>query len=97
MTNKQLIKSWKKLAIQFKSEKILRPMIDIFLICWGEHDIDVNGEQETVVIFDEGSNPGTAPALYCQSDKDNNCWAFAWNSKSNTFVKSNIGKFIKSE
>ena len=95
MKNKRLIKRWKNLAIQFKSSKETKPMTDMFLICWGNHDIDFNGKKETVVVFDEGSNPGTAPSFYCQSDKDNNCWVFAWNGK--TFIKSNIGKFVKNE
>ena len=95
MTNKQLIKKWKRLSLKFKTEKITKSLSEMFLVCWGEKEIEMgDNKKEKVVIFDTGGEQGS-PVLYCNVDKDNNCWAFAWNSKTNTFVKSNIGKFVK--
>ena len=100
MTNKKLVIQWKNLSIKFKSDKLVRPMKDMFLICLGERecDIDGNGKKEMLVIFDEGGNCDEgAPIFFCKSDNKDNCWIFAWNSKEKIFVKSNIGKFVKNE
>jgi hypothetical protein len=93
MTNKQLRKKWKSFSIQFKSGDT-RPMTEMFLLCWGETELDCDGKKIKVVVFDEGGMQG-APALFCQSDKDDNCVAFGWDSKKNTSVKSIVGKFVK--
>lgn len=89
MTNKQLIKTWKNYSIEFKTSKEIKKLTDLFLICWGE----TNMEEEKVVVFDQGGEQGS-PGLFCQCDEDNNCIAFSLDSKNNKVIKSNIGKFI---
>ena len=95
MTNKELIDSWKTLSIEFNSG-LTQKMVDMFLLCWGETKMDMEGNKESVVVFDQGGEMGT-PALFCQSDVDDNCWAFGWNEEKKTGVKSKIGKFIKNK
>ena len=94
MKNKTLITNWKKYSIQFKISQEIKKMDDMFMICWGEKEIDIDGTKEKLVIFDEGGEQGS-PSLWCHSDKNNLCWAFAWDSNKKKAVKINIGKFVK--
>ena len=96
MTNKQLIKKWKRLSIAFNTEKIKRPLCEIFMICWGETEVEVDGKKEQVVLFDTGGEQGS-PALHCNSDKNDVCWAFGYNSKTKAYTKAKIGKFVKND
>jgi hypothetical protein len=96
MKNKDLIKNWKTLAIKFKTSGQVRNMTDMFLLCWGETDMDIDGKKEKAVVFDEGGMQG-APALFCQSDDQKNCIALGWDERKNTSVKSIIGKFVKAK
>jgi len=96
MTNKQLIKKWKHLSLTFNTEKLKRPLTEMFLICWGETEVEVDGKKEKVVLFDTGGEQGS-PALHCNSDKDDVCWAFGYNSKTKTYAKAKIGKFVKND
>ncbi len=78
----------------------MRPLKDMFLVCLGERECNINdrGKKERLVIFDEGGGCDEgAPIFFCKSDNKDNCWIFAWNSKEEIFIKSNIGKFIKNE
>ena len=94
MTNKELIKGWKTLSIKFKTTGEIRPMTDMFLLCWGCTQMDVEGKKEETVVFDQGGTQGSQ-VLFCQSDKDDACWAFGWNEEKKTSIKTNIGQFIK--
>ena len=94
MTNKQLKRDWRKFSIKFKSSGEVKPMTDMFLICWGGTTMDLDGKSEKVVVFDQGGEMGS-PALFCQSDKYDICWAFGWNEEKKTSIKTNIGQFIK--
>lgn len=94
MTNKQLIKRWKKLSLKFKTENTTKLMTEMFLICWGETSIDIDGKKESVVCFDPGGEQGSS-GLFCQTDKNNNCIAIGWDSKNNKSIKSKIGIFVE--
>lgn len=95
MTNKEIIKNWKTLKIKFKSEKKPVPLLEMFLVCVGETDIDVNGTKETVVGFYQGYDDKGSPAVLFTSDDRDVCWTYGKDSIKNTHVKSKIGKFIK--
>ena len=53
-------------------------------------------KKEKAVLFDTGGEQGS-PALHCCSDKNNNCWAFGYNSKTKSYMKSKIGRFVKND
>ena len=72
MTNKQLIKRWKDLSIKFNSEKIPKPMTDMFLVCCGETVLSVGGGEEKVIIFYQGYDEKGSPAVFFKSDKKDN-------------------------
>ena len=98
MTNRQLIKRWKNLSIRFNTTPLTRPLTEMFAVCWGEHEVEVNGKKEKVIVFDEGSDPKQgAPAVFCQTDKKDIFWVLAWDSKKNTYVRANVGRFVKKE
>ena len=95
MTNKELIQNWKTLKIKFKSEKKSIPMLEMFLLCVGETEIDVNGEKELAVAFYQGYDEKGSPAVLFQSDSKDYCWTFGIDSKNKTHIKARIGKFMK--
>jgi hypothetical protein len=97
MTNKQLIKKWKNLSIQFKSSKKIIPLSEIFLLCPGEGVITIDGGEEKVVFFYQGYDEKGSPAAMFKSDRNDNCYAFALDSGKKTHVRSHIGKFVKNE
>ena len=64
------------------------------MICWGETDMEMaDGTKEKVVVFDVGGAMGN-PALFCSSDKDDNCWEYVIAPKLMKTVKRIIGKFV---
>jgi hypothetical protein len=95
MTNRDLMTKWKELKIKFKSEKKPIPMLEMFLVCVGETEIDVQGKKEIVVGFYQGFAEEGSPAYLFSSDQKNRCYTYGLDSKKNTHVKSLIGKFIK--
>ena len=97
MTNQQLIKRWRELRIKFKSSKEMTPMMEMFLVCVGETEIDVQGKKETVVGFYQGYDNSGSPAAFFSSDQKNNCFTYGLDTNKNTHVKSNIGKFVKND
>ena len=103
MTNRKLVTQWENLSIKFKSDNLIRPMKDMFLICLGERECNIDGKgkkgkTEKLVIFDEGGKCDEgAPIFFCKSDKQDNCWIYAWDGQKKIFIKSNIGKFVKNE
>jgi len=92
MTNKHLIKHWREIAIRFKSSKEVSSLSDLFLICVGEMEIDVQGKKEPVVVFYQGYDVHGSPAILFTSDDKDRCWTFA--HKDGTHLKSNIGSFV---
>jgi hypothetical protein len=96
MTNEELIKNWKTLIVKFNSENDPIPMMEMFLFCSGETAIDVCGTIEIVVIFYQGYHDKGSPAMFFQSDVDDNCLVFGYDSSKKTHIKSIIGKFLKS-
>lgn len=97
MTNRQLIKKWRELQIEFKSSKETIPILQMFLVCVGETEIDVQGKKEVVVGFYQGYDSIGSPAAFFSSDQKNNCFTYGVDTKNNTHIKSNIGKFINYE
>jgi len=97
MNNKQLIKKWKTLSIEFKSKKTKTKMIDMFLLCPGEGVINYDGGEDKVVVFYQGYDDKGSPAVFFKSDKNDNCYTFALDSKRKTHVRSHIGRFVKNE
>ena len=95
MTNKYIVKNWKKLGIQFKSNKKIIPLTDMFLICPGEGMINIDGGEEPVVFFYQGYDEKGSPAAMFKSNKKDDCYTFAMNSKKQTHVRCFIGKFVK--
>jgi len=95
MTNKYLVTHWKKLGIKLKKHRTVKKMADIFMICWGESEMDMpENKKEKVVVFDVGGAMGN-PALFCTSDKEDNCWEYGYDPKKKCTVKRVIGKFVK--
>jgi len=95
MTNENLIKRWRTLSIQFKSNKTITPMMEMFLLCAGESEIDVEGKKESVISFYQGYDEKGSPVVFFTSDSKNNCWTYGYDSNKKTHVKSKIGKFIE--
>jgi hypothetical protein len=93
MTNQHLIRNWRSIGIKFKSSKEFTSLSDLFLVCVGETEIDVNGTKERVVTFFEAYDDKGSPAVFFTSDDKDRCWTFAHND--GTHIKSNIGSFIK--
>lgn len=96
MTNKSLIKNWKNLSLTFKTENLTKSLEEMFMVCWGETTIELEGKKMPVVVFDCGGEMGS-PALFCYSDSNDTCWSVGWDSKNDKMVKANIGKFIKNK
>lgn len=96
MTNKSLVKNWKNLSLKFKTEGATKPLTDMFMICWGETPVELDGKKMSVVVFDCGGEAGS-PALFCYSDADDTCWCVGWDSKNDKMVKANIGTFLKTK
>lgn len=94
MTNGQLVKSWKELAIKFNTSNEVTPLTDMFAICWGETETEIEKKKEKVVVFDAGNKEGIN-AVYCHSDKNDRCWICCWDSKKETGVRANIGRFVR--
>jgi hypothetical protein len=94
MTNKHLIKNWRKIAIRFKSSQEVTSLSELFLVCVGESEIDVEGKNELVVAFFQGYDEKGSPAVFFNSDDKDRCWTFA--HKDGTHVKANIGSFVNS-
>ena len=69
-------------------------MSDLFLICVGESEIDVDGKKELVVSFFQGYDEKGSPAVFFNSDSKDRCWTFGYDTKKETHIKSNIGSFI---
>jgi len=97
MNNKQLIKKWKGLSIEFKSSKKVIPLTDMFLLCPGEGVINIDGGEDKAVVFYQGYDDKGSPAAFFKSDKNDNCYAYALDSKRKTHVRSHIGRFVKNE
>ena len=95
MTNKHLIRNWQSIGIRFKTLKEISSLSDLFLVCVGESEMDVDGKKETVVGFYQGYDEKGSPALFFKSDKKNTCFTFGWDSNKKTYVKANIGEFVK--
>ena len=99
MTNRDLIVKWRELKIKFKSEKKSTPMMEMFLVCVGETEIDVQGQDklERVVGFYQGFDEKGSPAVLFSTDKKNTCFTYGLDTKNNKHVKANIGVFVKNE
>ncbi len=96
MTNAQLITCWKRLGIKFNTTKEVRPLTEMFAVCWGESETEIDGKKQKVVVFDEGGEQGS-PALFCKTDNKDTCWVCCWDGKKKTGVTANVGKFVKIE
>jgi len=95
MTNRDLMTKWKELRIKFNSEKKPIPMLEMFLVCVGETEIDVQGKKEIVVGFYQGFDEKGSPTAMFSTDQKNRCFAYGLDTKKNTHVKAKIGKFVK--
>ena len=93
MTNRDIMTKWKELKIKFNSEKKPIPMLEMFLVCVGETEIDVQGKKEIVVGFYQGFAEEGSPTALFSTDQKNRC--FTYGLSGNTHVKAKIGKFIK--
>jgi|SRR5579862_7034662 len=92
MTNIHLIRNWRNIGIKFRKSKQTSSLSDLFLVCVGETEIDVDGKKERVVSFFAAYDTNGSPAVFFTSDNDNKCWTYAHNN--GTHVKSHIGEFV---
>jgi len=96
MTNKQLIKNWKNLGIIPDTDpNEVYPMKEMFLICWGELEVDPDETPSVkMVIFDTGGPQGS-PAMWCHSNENNEIIQLYWDDKSESHISKKTGKFVK--
>lgn len=97
MTNQELVDNWKNLGLKLDTEDKIHKLADLFMICWGEaqEEMEIEGGKKVkVVIFDTGGAMGS-PSLWCHSDENDNCWEMGFDPKIKKSVERNIGKFVK--
>jgi len=93
MKNQELVDKWQTLNIQLTDDTEIRKMANIFMMCWGETEVDLaDGTKRKAVMFDVGGEQGN-PCLLCYSDDENNCWQVGWEPKTEKVEERIIGKF----
>jgi len=88
---------WRELKIKFKSSKEIKNLNELFLVCVGETEIDVQGKKEIVVGFYQGFDEKGSPAILFSTDKKNTCFTYGLDTTKNTHIKANIGVFVKNK
>jgi hypothetical protein len=93
MTNKYLLENWTNLSLELNDGKKYK-LSEVFMVCWGETDMNIGGLDKKILVFDCGGPQG-APALFCHSDEENDCWECVLN-KDGKYEEQKIGKFLTS-